>query len=721
MKRTGQATPNTVVLSTKGEVRPFIEAARTNADQDKMALGFLPAGAYEEAASRGNLLVAICDGSYAGHLLFGGSYPSLKVFQLYVSESLRRCGIGTALVSGLVNLANHHGYLSITANVAEDLAANAFWERAGFVLLRSKPGGASRNRIINVRVRELDTPTLFKTSSATLPELGIVPNYSVQLPVYVLDLNVFWDVVQRRPRREFAAQVLAAAFDNLIKVLVTQEFINELERTSKVANDPALEFALQLPVLPLPPIPVSDTLVSEIASILFPERVANGKVSAHDRSDLIHLATAIHHEATGFVTSEHALVKKRDLIYEKFGVDVLHVKDLATGIESCRRDTPVLQTFLSGETVRVWNLIPGPSDYVEGFIAKLSPNEATRQELMSLRTHRNQKSLIVTSDEEIVSLAFWDGNAGLSNRVNLRLLTDGEHPAAEAALDCLFDQVARDASAIAPVVLSLTTRTGDVTITKVALSHGFEKQGGEQLHACFNKICVGRPISPSNFKRLGTALQLCSGIRFPDILPEFKSVHQKITFYDASDRERSLELASLEKYLSPTLLLCPNRPGVIAPIQRVFADDLFGTSRQLSLLPSKEAVMCSERVYFSAARNRVVLQEGRILIFYESGKDNGRSAAIAAARVLATEVVEKRSVSSTLLRKGVLEESQIAALSSTEQIAVTRFDNVLVFSDPVPLAMLRELECVDGANLVTARTLSANRVTALLEAAFNES
>jgi len=70
---------------------------------------------------------------------------------------------------------------------------------------------------------------------------------------------------------------------------------------------------------------------------------------------------------------------------------------------------------------------------------------------MSLRTRRNQKSLIVTSDEEIVSLAFWDGNAGLSNRVNLRLLTDGEHPAAEAALDCLFDQVARDASAIAPV------------------------------------------------------------------------------------------------------------------------------------------------------------------------------------------------------------------------------------------------------------------------------
>jgi len=62
----------------------------------------------------------------------------------------------------------------------------------------------------------------------------------------VLDLNVFWDVVQRRPRREFAAQVLAAAFDNLIKVLVTQEFINELERTTKVANDPALEFALQL-------------------------------------------------------------------------------------------------------------------------------------------------------------------------------------------------------------------------------------------------------------------------------------------------------------------------------------------------------------------------------------------------------------------------------------------------------------------------------------------
>src|SRR5579871_4736267 len=99
MRRSAHVTRNAVVLSKRGEVRPFIEAARTNADQDKMALGFLPAGAYEQAASRGNLLVATCSGNYAGHLLFGGSFPSLKVFQLYVSESRRRCGIGTALVN----------------------------------------------------------------------------------------------------------------------------------------------------------------------------------------------------------------------------------------------------------------------------------------------------------------------------------------------------------------------------------------------------------------------------------------------------------------------------------------------------------------------------------------------------------------------------------------------------------------------------------------------
>ena len=216
------------------------------------------------------------------------------------------------------------------------------------------------------------------------------------------------------------------------------------------------------------------------------------------------------------------------------------------------------------------------------------------------------------------------------------------------------------------------------------------------------------------------SVERCSGLRFANELPHFVSFDQEFKFADRFGRERSLPLNKLEKYLSPTLLILPGRPGVITPIQRAYADDLFGSSPQLSLLPLKEAVLFSERVYFSSSRNRSEMKPGTVLIFYESGKDDGRSAAIAVARVVATEIVEKKSISATLLRRGVVQASKIAELSSTGHIAVTKFDNVLILPTAVPLSTLRMLGCADGANLVTARTVSTDQTIAVMEVGFSD-
>ena len=90
-------------------------------------------------------------------------------------------------------------------------------------------GGAARNRTINVRVRQLNTPTLFGYPEGKpvsgLPTLA--RGKSGYTPVYAIDLNVFFDVVKRRPRAEHASQVIGAALDNVIRVVVTEEFAAE--------------------------------------------------------------------------------------------------------------------------------------------------------------------------------------------------------------------------------------------------------------------------------------------------------------------------------------------------------------------------------------------------------------------------------------------------------------------------------------------------------------
>jgi len=71
-------------------VLAFADDVRASADEERDALGFLPGGVYAEAARRGKLLVATIGHTYAGHLLFGGTFPRARVFQIFVKKEYRK-------------------------------------------------------------------------------------------------------------------------------------------------------------------------------------------------------------------------------------------------------------------------------------------------------------------------------------------------------------------------------------------------------------------------------------------------------------------------------------------------------------------------------------------------------------------------------------------------------------------------------------------------------
>ncbi len=148
--------PEIRILTLSNEVTPFVSQVRQNADLEKDALGFLPAGVYDDAAKRDNLLVAVCGEKFAGHLLFGGRFPHARIFQLFVAPDFRGSGIGGRLVGRLIEVMEGYSFLSISARVAADLDANEFWNRMGFAIAGIKPGGPTRNRVINLRVKQLD-------------------------------------------------------------------------------------------------------------------------------------------------------------------------------------------------------------------------------------------------------------------------------------------------------------------------------------------------------------------------------------------------------------------------------------------------------------------------------------------------------------------------------------------------------------------------------------
>lgn len=259
------------------EIPGLVQAVQANADSNRDALGFLPAQAYEQAARQGTLFVAVerhgSEALYAGHILFGATYPHAKIFQVYVGSEQRKHGIGRQLVQALLALLEEKQYLSVTARVASELPANQFWASLKFDTIATKSGGMARGRTINIRARQFNTPALsgYRRPVSGIPLTDPLPNYTA---VYALDLNIFFDVARRRPRSEDGSVVMSAAFNNIVRLMVTQEFVNELRRSARELDDPILEFALQLPTLPAPQQGVSDQLIEQLASVVFPARAA---------------------------------------------------------------------------------------------------------------------------------------------------------------------------------------------------------------------------------------------------------------------------------------------------------------------------------------------------------------------------------------------------------------------------------------------------------------
>lgn len=714
------------VLSALNDVVFFVPDVQRNADMEKDALGFFPASVYDEAAQSKNLLIAVISrnglNAYAGHLLFGGKFPYAKVYQIFVAPEFRGKEVGRALVAELLGITEACSYLSISARVAADLPANGFWEAMGFEIAGVKPGGPSRRRSINVRVRQLNTRTLFSLVAGEAQGLGLVDRRAIREPVYVIDLNVFWDVLQQRPRSAYAAEVVSAALRDLVHVVVTPEFIRELNRTSRpVPNDPALEFAVQLPILPEPDAAKLDALVAELGHLVFPIKIQNGTLSVHDRSDLAHLAVAVHHGANAFVTSEDAMLRAKGAVYERYGVEVLHVEEFANALQNVQKLVPAFRAQLSSNTISIWELVSGNSSEVELFLKSTPAPLEYREDFLAAGTIGSaRKRMAVTSDKQIVCLVSWDTTAGLHARTNMRLIADEEHPAVETVLNCVVARVCNEASRAGLVLLRLCTPQGHVVSKKVALLHGFrppefpEAEGAEFLQ----KLSIGRPVMASNWSRIRKTVQQCSGLSLPEAPPDCSDAEVNVGFVTAGGASGSLSLPRLESLLSPTLIVGPGRSGSIAPIRRVYSERLLQASAQLLLEPNREAALFSERVYFSSSRNLRFLSPNTALLFYESGSGGGKASVIAVARVRNTEVHIKKEISAEMFRHGVLDSDDLTELTASETVAVTTFDNVMPLERPVSSDRLRELGCVDSLNLVCARPLSYEQFGAVIKEGF---
>jgi len=690
----------------------YSKLVQEQSDSERTVLGFLPRSVYSEAAAGGKLYVATVEVAgkeyYAAHLLYGGKFPSLRVFQLYTLPKFRGQGIGRKLVESLAKEAESQYYLTISARVASDLPANEFWDRMGFRTIRTERGGLTTGREINLRKRELRSPTLF-----SVPEIATVtasPTHSgIEQPIFALDVNVFLDVIKDRPRGEYAKRLLTASMSGILRLFVAREFVAELSRAARSQGpDPVVQMAMALPQFTAVPDLFLTNLKQGLATLIFPNRATTGQLRDRDHSDLVHLATMIYHSALGFVTSDESILRKRAELRTQYSIEVLGPAELAE-IYIPRQWTPTQVSAESsdGDSIEISEIDESRKSEIESFLRSCSiPADQVADAIAPGQSACPRHRVAVSFSGEVVGFAAWDATRGLRSSTKAWLGVDPLSPAGELACDVLLDTMFRDVCILRPARVVIHGEQMNREALEYAKGRGFRQSLPPNTPAVHEKFCIGKIISQRSWDEARGAVSDSLELTLPVVPPIYSGPDTEVIIGRKGKPELIISLQQFESHFGPIILLLPDRPTVVVPIQRSYADRLLDTAFQHSLFPAPEASVLGEKLYLSSPRTLSVLRPGAVVLFYESiGADDGRGAIIAAAQITRSGVSETTELDPGTTRRGVLSPEEVKGVSTNNRTGLTFFNQLFRFESPVGLSRLRALGCADGANFVTARQI----------------
>jgi ribosomal protein S18 acetylase RimI-like enzyme len=712
--------PRTFIENDPNRLNAHLSEIISLSNGEKEALGFLPQTAYEDAIAHKRLIAMLAENdsgecSLAGYILHGGIFPHARVQQICTSPSWRRRNVASALIDALVSDLERKGFLTVKAKVAADLGyAQSFYGRHGFEALTSKPGGAARGRTIVVRVRDLDTPHLF-SQSASPRHISLPKRFGKDAPFYTFDLNVFFDLVKNRQRHASACALFAAALDHRIRLGVAPEFIEELRRTTTgQKNDPVLQMALQLPRLPPPVDPaVLTKLADDVHQIVFVERNVAGAGSTQARSDAKHLAHSALSRVSGFITSDGALLAARNELLEKVGVDVAGLDELISLLPEAIGQNVAQVQFGEGFECKAPTVGEATAhlklcDVSDDIIKEVEGRADGRIAIWRLAVWENAN---------IVALACLIRPESVESENRLLIHVAPGHLERELYAELLLDASIKEACTSGPAVIRLWNVAGQPTVTTLAKSCGFVATGDNRDLV---KVAIGQPLTQSNWDALRHKARRRTGVSLPTQWPEVQGSAGSVTISTEVGESLALSPERFEDLFGPTLLLWANREAVIVPIQRAYADELLGTNLQtrLPFIANRDASFVSRRAYVNTPRARNVMRPGLPILFYESGKNGGRGAVIAAGRIVDSVLAPKARPSRDTMRRVVVDD--LSDFSALDDVLMTTFDNLLLFPKPVRFATLKNLDAVGGRNLISATPVSHDKMVQIIAAGWKQ-
>lgn len=696
-----------VILKRTQDVLPYVNQVSAIADQNKAAFGFLAASVYEQMALKGQLWISINNqNELKGYLIFGGTMPTIKIFQIYVCPSVRGSSVGKALIESLkIHAVERHCH-SISARVASDLPANKFWESAGFPIYRQVPGSEQKKRVINIRGLSLCDNDLF--GRLNVESRGVQPTGPVlDKPVYALDLNLLLDVFKARQGYEKVVKIMQTGFQGKYSICITPEFKIELERQSaNFADDPVLRLAQVFPELK------HQNNVSAVADalrdIVFPCRVLDRKSAKNDESDLMHLAYCVSAGVDGFITREKALLRSCDHIKDKYGVAVLSPDEL---IFDDSEQLNVLSPLNSDFSLSVSSVTDEIMKFLDGFSIPNAISDLLKTKLPFVDAITVYEARL---DGRLFGVYFSQKPLKTTSHSLAALYVDENCPKSTAAVDHFLETALRYKSKFS-YRLDLHIGKGQDQTEETLLKKGFLKLEGH-----FVKIISNSFLDAKHWVRFAKDLKLFCGLLIPESLPSKKElINTGIIIRDAGNNTQAFSWFDFETLIGPRFIFNSDRECILIPIRENYANGLIGNLKsQLSLLSSHEKALLLEKAYFRSCAKSSLFKRGGIVSFYVSGSDSIQEI-IGFARITYSEVISVDEAAIKVDRQGVLSINELEKISSKNgEVHVFTFDNFIEFDKRISFARAKELGLISGANLVAPEKIDFEKFKVLIGEAF---
>lgn len=714
-------TNNYRILKNPDEAIPFADVVSEYADSNKSALGFLPKQSYFSNILAGKIWVAVDSGNnYVGHVMFGGKPPyNVRVFQIFVVETFRKQGLASAFIKDLKDHAERQGCFTLEAHIAEDLAASIkFYETQGFYKNCDRRSQNTTGRKIVIYTCKLDTPSLLEEQPFSL--LSSIKHHTQTGLVnrYVLDLNILFELLEKRGQYEFVKGMLKIALSGEIKIQVTPEFEAELTRTKK-ANDPMLEIAGALSVLKFVDQAKLIEIEEAIRKVIFPKRDKKRKQAGNDNSDLIHIAYCIHYGVPAFVTLENKILRAQEQIQAQYGLQICSPIDLGLNTDSFNyQEVDPISQLIDTKSI---DLDRHPSaSKVQDFLSQSCDLDKGINEVLSAYPSDSLLDLnIAYLDGQPIALFLVEEKKVVNSLIGYVLVIQDAVEELLPIVDHFFETFSRAHQEFCPNEIKLFSSNISF-LNSLCLKRGYildNDYSGKQN--AYKKLISPKVISKANWREFKEGFEKSVAIELPSEIPVYKTGKGGGSYIDVQEKNgyQRADLFQLETILSPSTFLLPERSGVIVAIKPAYSEGLISRSPDmLPFLIENEAFLRLEKAYFRSPKRCVKLFcMGMPMVFYESKSGRG---AIGSARITSSAIVSVQDALSQYKRNGVLSERELQGVALDNNIHVITFDNFQEFINPVSFKELKEIGC-GTASFVSPEQVKSSHLSQIIHKGYN--